>query len=95
MIPETKKSVKKFGIKFDENGMAAVSIKELRELLVHVKSGKVFCEEELPSDQNYLLVENHSTDYYLFPANKLETWEKDGSFEKGDTLYKIELVKRF
>jgi len=56
---------------------------------------ELFCKEELPSKQNYLLVESHSTDCYPLPVNKLETWEKDGSFEKGDALYKIELVKKF
>ena len=95
MVFAKGKSFQKFGIPFDEKGEAVISIKEMTNLLAQVKSGEVFCEEAQLSDQNYLLIENHSSDYYLFPKDKPDAWEKDGSFEKGDALYKIELVKRF
>jgi hypothetical protein len=95
MVSTKGKSFQKFGITFDEKGETVISIKEMTNLLAQVRSGKLFCEEAQLSDQNYLLIENHSSDYYIFPNDKLEAWGKDGSFEKGDALYKIELVKRF
>ena len=95
VISTKGKSFKKFGITFDEKGEAVISIKKMNDLLAQVKSGELFCEEAQLSDQNYLLIESHSSDYYIFPKDKFEAWEKDGSFEKGDALYKIELVKRF
>ena len=95
MVSTKGKSFQKFGITFDEKGEAVISIKEMTDLFAQVKSGELFCEEAQLSDQNYLLIENNSSDYYIFPKDKLEGWEKDGSFEKGDALYKIEVVKRF
>ena len=95
MVSTKGKSFQKFGITFDEKGEGVISIKQMTGLLAQVRSGELFCEEAQLSNQNYLLIGNHSSDYYIFPMNKLEVWEKDGSFEKGDVLYKIQLVKRF
>lgn len=95
MAYKKDKSFQKFGITFDEKGEAVISIKKMTDLLAQVRAGQLFFEETHLSDQNYLLIENHSSDYYIFPKDKLEAWEKDGSFEKGDALYRLELVKRF
>ena len=95
MTSAQSKSLQKFGITFNAKGEAVISIRQITDLLSQVRSGELFCEEARLCDQNYLLIENDSSDCYIFPKDKLDTWEKDGSFEKGDALYKIELIKRF
>ena len=95
MVLKKSKSINKFGITFNEKGEAIVSIREITVLLERVKWGELFCDEPEPSAQSYLLVESNSSGFYVFPKDKLEAWEDDGSFEKGDSLYKIELIKRY
>lgn len=86
--------LKKLNIIFDTDGNTILSKEKLQQLIQLAKLEKTFWKDEnFPSDC-YVLVDRNGEDFYPFPIVELEKWQKDGSFEKGDYLYKMNLLKR-
>jgi hypothetical protein len=91
MMPEWNK----LGIFFDQTGNTIVSQKKLEQLLEQSRLGNLYCAEKEPPGEGYLLIEYRSNDLYPFPFHELEEWERDGSLQPGDRLFRITLVKEY
>jgi hypothetical protein len=89
------KIFERFGIVFDKNENTIISKKKLQTLLARYLSVEIYFEGNSPPDEGYLLVEKDGTNFDFVPINEFEEWQNDGSFEQGDTLYQIKLIKRF
>jgi hypothetical protein len=76
-------------ISFDERNDAKISKNTLSELIKQGRLENVFFGNAFVSPEYYILVDKNGKDFYPFPVGELNEWEKDGSFERGDTLYKI------
>jgi hypothetical protein len=85
----------KLKISFDANGDTNISKEKLLGLIQIAKTEKIFTAgKNFPIDC-YVLVDSNGTDFYPFPLEELELWQKDGSFEKGDYLYKMIFQKKY
>lgn len=42
-----------------------------------------------------IILDGNDDRFYKVTKEELEDWKKDGSLEKGDALYKIELIKQY
>jgi len=80
---------KKMQISFDENNLTTISKDKLLLIFKKIKMEHVFLENSCLGDECYILVDKNGKDFYPFPIKDLNEWEKDGSCESGDTLYKI------
>ena len=76
-------------IGFDERNDAKISRDTLFDLIKQGRLENVFFENDLVRSEYYILVDRNGKDFYPFPVGELNEWEKDGSFERGDTLYKM------
>ncbi len=83
IVPKTKI------ISFDEKNNAKISKDTLFELIKQGRLENVFSENAFDSPEYYILVDRNGKDFYPFPVGEISEWGKDGSFEPGDTLYKI------
>ena len=80
--------LKKLNITFDADGNTILSKEKLQQLIQLAKVEKtIWNAEKFPSDC-YVLVDRNGEDFYPFPIEELEEWQKDGSFEKGDSYIK-------
>ncbi len=86
--------LEKLNITFDVDGNTTISKEKLLRLIATAKSERIFTEDNLFPNDCYVLVDQNSTDFYPFASEELEEWEKDGSFVKGDYLYKMNLVRK-
>lgn len=86
--------LKRLNITFDADGNTILSKEKLQQLIQLAKSEKTFWNEENFPRDCYVLVDRNGEDFYPFPVKELEEWQKDGSFEKGDYLYKMNLQKK-
>jgi len=89
------KIFQRFGIVFDKNENTIISKKKLQTLFEQSQSGEIYFEGNSPPDEGYLLVEKDGMNFNFFPNNEFEEWQNDGSFEKGDILYQIKLIRRY
>jgi hypothetical protein len=85
----------RLNITFDPDGNATISREKLQRLIQIVKSERIFSDEGIFPDDCYVLVDRNGNDFYPFPLAMYEEWQKDGSFEKGDYLYKMNLIQKF
>jgi hypothetical protein len=85
----------KLKIEFDDNGNASVSKTELLKLIAKVRTEKIFKQSQIYSEECYALIDAIENELYPFPVSELQEWEEDGSFEKGDALYKMQLIKKY
>jgi len=85
--------IEKIDIVFDENNNTIISKDQLLKTIKEFATCAVF-SEELPS-QWYILMDRNHKDFYPFNASEIQEWEKDGSCEKGDTLYQMQFVKTY
>jgi hypothetical protein len=86
--------LKKLNIVFDADGNTILSKEKLQQLIQLAKAERTFWNDENFPGNCYVLVDRNSEDFYPFPIEELEEWLKDGSFEKGDYLYKMSLEKK-
>ena len=86
--------LKKLNITFDADGNTILSKEKLEQLIQIAKAEKTFWNEKTFPSDCYVLVDHNGEDLYAFPIQELEEWQ-DGSFEKGDYLYKMNFQKRF
>ena len=87
--------LKKLNITFDADGDTIISKEKLHQLIRLAKAEKTFWDEKNFPNDCYVLVDRNGDDFYPIPVEELEEWQKDGSFEKGDYLYKMNLQKKF
>ena len=83
------------GIKFDKNGQTTISRKKLEYLLKHAQLGEIYPESDMTACEGCLLIDKASKDFFPFPADQLPEWEKDGSCQPGDVLYKLVFIKMY
>ena len=76
-------------ISFEERNYAKISRDTLFDLIKQGRLENVFFENDFVSPEYYILVDRNGKDFYPFPVGELNEWEKDGSFERGDMLYKM------
>ena len=65
------------------------------ELTKQVKLENIFSENDFVSTEFYILMDRNGKDFYPFPIEEIDEWKKDGSFERGDTLYKMNRLMTF
>ena len=87
--------LKKCNITFDANGNTILSKEKLQQLIQLAKAEKTFWDDETFPSDCYVLVDRNGQDFYPFPLEELEEWQKDGSCGKGDYLYNMILQKQF
>ena len=87
--------LRKLNITFDADGNAILSKEKLQQLIQLAKAEKTFWIDENFPVNCYVLVDRNGEDFYPFPIEELEEWQKEGSFEKGDHLYEMTLQKKF
>lgn len=84
----------RLNIEFDADGNATIAKEKLQRLIQIVKSEKIFSGGAIFPENCYVLVDRNGTDFYPFSLTEYEDWKKDGSFEKGDCLYKMDLIRK-
>lgn len=87
--------LKRLNITFDAEGNTILSKEKLHQLIQLAKAEKTFWNDESFPGECYILVDRNGEDFYPFAIEELEEWQKDGSFQKGDYLYKMNLQKQF
>ena len=87
--------LKKLNITFDDDGNTTISREKLH-LIIHIsRSEKIFADAHSFPNECYILVDRNGIDFYPFPVEEYLAWEKDGSFEMGDVLYKMSIIKKY
>ena len=76
-------------ISFGKKNNSIISRDTLFELIKQGKLENVISENAFVSPEYYILVDRNGKDFYPFPVGEINEWEKDGSFERGDMLYKM------
>ena len=89
------KLLEKLNITFDADDNTTISKEKLKRLIIIAKSEKIFTDDNIFPDDCYVLEDRNGTDFYPFPLEEYEEWQKDGRFAKGDYLYKMNLLKKF
>jgi hypothetical protein len=89
------KKMKSRMISFDKKNNTILSMDKLVELIKLLRLENIFSENDFISPECYILVDRNGKDFYPFPVGEIDEWEKDGSFERGDTLYKMNRLKTF
>lgn len=87
--------LKRLNIKFDGDGNTTISKEKLQHIIHISRSEKIFADAHFFPRECYVLVDHNGIDFYPFPVAELPEWEKDGSFEMGDVLYKMNLIKKY
>lgn len=86
--------LKRLKIRFDNHGNTVISKEKFEQLIRLAKSeNKSWNEKDFPIEC-YVLVDSNGDDFYTFPDAEIEEWEKDGSFEQGDFLYRMYLLRK-
>ena len=79
----------------EKSFMAIEVIQPGIELTKKIRLENIFSENDLVSTEFYILMDRNGKDFYPFPIEELEEWQKDGSFERGDTLYKMNRLRTY
>ena len=81
------------GITLNHNNEVVLTKDKLELIVQRLRTPEVFFEDcELPSEC-FVLIDQNTKAFYPFNREELNEWNSDGSFEKGDKLYRMELVK--
>lgn len=69
----------------------------LREFAKNYHSEQLLIHSVVSSSVNseLIILDGNDDRFYKVTKEELEEWKKDGSLEKGDALYKIELIKQY
>lgn len=86
--------LKRLNIEFDKDGNTNISKEKLLRLVKMVRSDRLINEHDSIPDEFYLLIDRNQIDFYPFPHSEYSVWERDGSFEKGDAIYDVKLLKK-
>ena len=86
--------LEKLSIMFDADGNTILSKEKLQQLIQLAKAKKTLWIDDNFQSDSYVLVDRNGEDFYPFPAEELAEWQKDGSFEKSDYLYTMNLQKK-
>jgi len=84
----------KLNIKFNSNGNTTISREKLKRLIAIAKADKMYFDDHIFPKNCFVLIDGRSFEFFPFPQTELDVWEKDGSFVKGDYLYKMKLIKK-
>lgn len=85
----------KMKLVFDEKNNIIISKHEFLAIAKKVSRVNTFSEQEFLPTECYVLVDRNLKDFYPFPLEELDEWEKDGSCEKGNSLYRMQLLKSY
>lgn len=89
------KSLEPESFQFNEDDQVIISKTKLMELLMEASKVSFYLESDLQDESCFILMDNNRKDLYPISQNQIRKWEKDGSCECGDKLFRLQLIKKY
>ena len=87
--------IKALDVQQQTDGRYVLSRTELISIILKLNAVIIYPEFDNVPEACLVLVDRNSREFHLFNTEALPVWSRDGSFEKGDRLYQMNLLKEF